>query len=186
MTIQGSRAKGQSVMEKSSKVKTPSLLETRASRVTFEKPPEKMTKHLRPLYIRAHIDRKPVSRVLVDNVSTVNILPLRMVRRLSKSEQDLIPSEVSVTSFDGGVSQTKGLISVDLTMGKTTKVSAFLVLLAYKCRAKEVAIRSGVGLKYLASKMAAAEKLIYLKKKDSAKYKANKNAQGKGGREKEK
>lgn len=34
--------------------------------------------------------------------------------------------------------------------------------------------------------MAAAEKLIYLKKKDSAKYKANKNAQGKGGREKEK
>lgn len=43
-----------------------------------------------------------------------------------------------------------------------------------------------MGLKYLASEMAAAEKLIYLKKKDSAKYKANKNAQGKGGREKEK
>lgn len=38
----------------------------------------------------------------------------------------------------------------------------------------------------LASEMAAAEKLIDLKKKDSAKYKANKNAQGKGGREKEK
>ncbi|KAK5834800.1 hypothetical protein PVK06_010476 [Gossypium arboreum] len=111
---------------------------------------------------------------------------VKMVRRLSKSEQDLIPSEVSVTSFDGGVSQTKGLISVDLTMGKTTKVRAFLVLLAYKYRAKEVAIRNGVGLKYLASKMAAAEKLIYLKKKDSTKYKANKNAQGKGGREKEK
>ncbi|KAL1093940.1 hypothetical protein V6Z11_D06G062500 [Gossypium hirsutum] len=128
MTIQGSRAKGQSVMEKSSKGKTPSLPETRASRVTFEKPPEEMTKHLRPLYIRAHIDGKPVSRVLVDNVSAVNILPLRMVRRLSKSEQDLIPSEVSVTSFDGGVSQTKWLISVDLTMGKTTKVSAFLVV----------------------------------------------------------
>lgn len=64
----------------------------------------------------------------MDNVSAVNILPLRMVRRLPKSEQDLIPSEVSVTSFDGGVSQTKGLISVDLTMGKTTKVSAFLVV----------------------------------------------------------
>ena len=40
---QGSRAKGQSVMEESgesSKGKTPSLEETRASRVTFEKPPE--------------------------------------------------------------------------------------------------------------------------------------------------
>lgn len=30
--------------------------------------------------------------------------------------------------FDGGVSQTKGLISVDLTKGKTTQVSAFLVV----------------------------------------------------------
>lgn len=35
------------------------------------------------------------------------------------------------------------------------------------------------GVKDLASEMAAAEKLIDLKKKDSAKYKANKNAQGK-------
>lgn len=107
MTIQGSRAKGQSVMGESgesSKGKTPSLEETRVSRVTFEKPPEEMTKHLRPLYIRAHIDGKPLlSRVLVDNGAAVNILPLRMVRRLSKSEQDLSPSEVSVTSFDGGV-----------------------------------------------------------------------------------
>lgn len=76
--------------------------------MTFEKPPEEMTKHLRHLYIRAHIDRKPVSRVLVDNGAEVNILPLRIVRRLSKSDQDLIPSEVSITSFDGGVAQTKG------------------------------------------------------------------------------
>lgn len=42
------------------------------------------------------------------------------------------------------------------------------------------------GVKDLASEMAAAEKLIDLKKKDSAKYLAKKNAQGKGGREKEK
>ena len=68
----------------SSKGKTPSLEETRASRVTFEKPPEEMTKHLRPLYIRAHIDGKPVSRVLVDNGAAVNILPLRIVRRLGQ------------------------------------------------------------------------------------------------------
>ncbi|KAL3500176.1 hypothetical protein ACH5RR_039269 [Cinchona calisaya] len=50
-------------------------LETRASKVTFEKPPEEMTMHLRPLYNRrAHIDGKPMSRVLVDNGAAVNIL----------------------------------------------------------------------------------------------------------------
>ncbi len=87
MTIQGSRAKGQSGMGESgerSKDKTPSLPETRASRVTFENPPEKITLHLGPLYIRAHIDGKPVSSVLVDNGATVAsprhaLLPLRAI-----------------------------------------------------------------------------------------------------------
>ncbi len=81
---------------------------------------------MRPLYIKAHISGKPVSRVLVDNGAAVNILPLRMVRRLSKSEQDLIPSEVSVTTDTWA--QTKGIIPVDLTVGNTTKVSAFFVV----------------------------------------------------------
>ena len=39
--------------------------------MTFEKAPEEMTNHLRPLYIRAHIDGKAVSTVLVDNASLV-------------------------------------------------------------------------------------------------------------------
>lgn len=102
------------------------LRKSRACKVILEKPPEEMTKHLRPLYIKAHISGKPVSRVLVDNGAAVNILPLRMVRRLSKSEQDLIPSEVSVTTDTWA--QTKGIIPVDLTVGNTTKVSAFFVV----------------------------------------------------------
>lgn len=102
--VQSPDVKGQSTVGEngeSSKDKTLFLRKSRASKVILEKPPEEMTKHLRPLYIKAHISGKPVSRVLVDNGAAVNILPLRMVRRLSKSEQDLIPSEVSVTSFYG-------------------------------------------------------------------------------------
>lgn len=43
---------------------------------------------LKGLYtiIRAHIEGKPVSRVLVDNGAPLNILLLRIVRRLPKSE----------------------------------------------------------------------------------------------------
>jgi len=129
--VQSPDVKGQSTVGEngeSSKDKTLFLRKSRASKVILEKPPEEMTKHLRPLYIRAHIDGKPVSSVLVDNGAAVHILQLRMVRRLSKSEQDFIPSEVSVTSFDGGVAQTKGIIPVDLTVGNTTKVSAFFVV----------------------------------------------------------
>lgn len=91
--VQSPDVKGQSTVGEngeSSKGKTLFLRESRASKVIFAKPPEEMTKHLRPLYIKAHIDGKPVSRVLVGNGAAVNILPLRMVRRFSKSEQDLL------------------------------------------------------------------------------------------------
>ena len=44
------------------------------------------------------MDGKPVSRV--DKGDAVPNIENGMVRRLAKSEQDLIPSLVSVTSFD--------------------------------------------------------------------------------------
>ena len=50
----------------------------------------KMTRHIRPLYVRVHFTSKPVSKVLVDNRSTVNVMPLRMLRALRRSIGDLI------------------------------------------------------------------------------------------------
>lgn len=38
------------------------------------KPSEGMSQHLRPLYISAHFDGKPLPRVLVDNGAAVNLL----------------------------------------------------------------------------------------------------------------
>lgn len=39
-----------------------------------------MFSHFRPLYIRTHIDGKPVSRVLVDKGAAVNILTIKNVQ----------------------------------------------------------------------------------------------------------
>ena len=41
---------------------------------TFEKP-EKPGQHLKPLFIRGHIDGKPIGRMLVDGGGGVNIMP---------------------------------------------------------------------------------------------------------------
>jgi hypothetical protein len=41
---------------------------------TFEKP-EKPEQHLKPLFIRGHIDGKPIGRMLVDGGAGVNIMP---------------------------------------------------------------------------------------------------------------
>ena len=54
----------------------------RAQNVVMEKHTVEMTRHIRPLYVRAHFNGKPVSKVLVDNGSTVNVMPLSMLRAL--------------------------------------------------------------------------------------------------------
>ena len=59
-----------------------------------------MTRHIRPLYMRAHFNGKPVSKVLVDNGSVVNVMPLRMLRALGTSIDDLLEAKVSVSAFD--------------------------------------------------------------------------------------
>ena len=53
-----------------------------------------MTRHIRPLYVRAHFNGKPLSKVLVNNGSTINVL--RMLRSLGRGIGDLIETEVSV------------------------------------------------------------------------------------------
>ena len=49
-----------------------------------------MTRHIRPLYVRAHFNGKLVSKVLVDNGSAVNVMSLRMLRALGRGIGDLI------------------------------------------------------------------------------------------------
>ena len=56
----------------------------------LEKPTMEMTRHIRPLHVRAHFNGKLVSKVLVDNGSAVNVMPLKMLRALGRSFGDLI------------------------------------------------------------------------------------------------
>ena len=60
-----------------------------------------MTRHIRPLYARAHFNGKPMSKVLVDNGSAVNVMPLRMLRALGRGVGDLIETKVFVSAFTG-------------------------------------------------------------------------------------
>ena len=94
----------------------------------LEKPTVEMTMHIKPLYVRAHFNGKPVSKVLVDNGSTINVMPLRMLRALGKHIGDLIETEVSVSSFTGGISKTLGVLPIDIIIGSKTSLSAFFAI----------------------------------------------------------
>ena len=101
---------------------------SRAQKVILENPIVEMKKHIRSLYVRAHFNGKPVSKVLVDNGSVVNVMPLRMLRALGKSIGDLIETEVYVSVFTREISKTLGLLPIDITMGSKTSLSSFFVI----------------------------------------------------------
>ena len=87
-----------------------------------------MCQHLKPLYINAHIDGRPVNRVLVDNGAAINILPTSIHRKLLKIENDLIATDVSVSGFAGGATKTKGVIPIEVKVGSKIATVAFFVV----------------------------------------------------------
>ena len=51
----------------------------------LENPTDEMTRLIRPLYVIAHFNGKPVSKVLVDNGSSINVMSLSMLRALGRN-----------------------------------------------------------------------------------------------------
>ena len=83
----------------------------------LEKPIVEITRHIRPFYVRSDFNGKLVSKVLVDNGSIVNVMPLRMLRALERNIGDLIKTEVSVSPFIKELSKTLGVLLIDITVG---------------------------------------------------------------------
>ena len=87
-----------------------------------------MMRHIKPLYERAHLNGRPVSKVIIDNGSMVNVMSLRMLRALGRSINDLIETGVVVFAFIGEVSKTLGILSIDITIGNKITLSSFFVI----------------------------------------------------------
>ncbi|CAL9018713.1 unnamed protein product [Prunus brigantina] len=85
-------------------------------------------RHLKPLYISAHVEGVPISKVFVDCGATVNILPYSLMKKLAKTEKDLIPSDVVMSSFVGDKSKTVGVLPLKITVADQTRVAAFYVV----------------------------------------------------------
>ena len=71
---------------------------------------------------------EPISKVLIDNGSVVNVMPLRMLRALGRSINDMIETEVAVPTFTKEVSKTLRIIPIDITIDSKTALYAFLVI----------------------------------------------------------
>lgn len=100
-----------------------------AKMTVFDKPSKNMTKHLKLLYIGAHINSKAISRVIVDGGAMLNVMPVATMKKLGKKKDELDPTNMKMTNFTIKTTTALGvLVVVDVTVGTKTLSSAFLWL----------------------------------------------------------
>ena len=63
--------------------------------------PKDLDNHLKALYMRGHINGKPVSRMLVDSGAIVNLMPYSLYKKLGKTDEELIKMNMTVSGIGG-------------------------------------------------------------------------------------
>jgi hypothetical protein len=106
-----------------------SLLLALGSQDTVSKEPAELEDHLKPLYIRGHLDGTPVACMLVDGGVMVNVMPYATFKKLGKTDAELDKTSMMLTSIGGeGPIGPKGVASMELTVGSKMIPTAFFVV----------------------------------------------------------
>jgi hypothetical protein len=93
----------------------------------FQKP-KATENHLKALYMKGHINGKPISRMLVDGGAIVNLMPYSLFKKLGGSDDELIKINMTISGVGGGEPMgAKGVIFMELTIGSKTLATTFFV-----------------------------------------------------------
>jgi hypothetical protein len=60
---------------------------------------------MKPLYVRGHIDGRPISRMLVDGGAAVNLMSYSVFKKLGQQDDELMKTNLTlngVGQLDGG------------------------------------------------------------------------------------
>jgi hypothetical protein len=96
--------------------------------IIFKKPAESKD-HLKPLYIRGHLNGTPVARMLVDGGTAVNVMPYATFKKLGKTDVKLVKINMMLMGIEGeGPIVPKGVALMELTVGSKTIPTAFFIV----------------------------------------------------------
>jgi hypothetical protein len=93
---------------------------------TFEKS-EESSQHLKPSYVRGHIDGRPISRKLVDDGAVVNLMPYSVFKKLGREDDTLVKTNLTLNDEGGNPIEARGVISMKLTVGSKSLTTAFFI-----------------------------------------------------------
>ncbi|KAM2554430.1 hypothetical protein TB2_018551 [Malus domestica] len=84
--------------------------------------------HLKPLYVTAHIEGYPISKIFVNCGATVNIMLVSVMKALRRSIDELIPLRITMSSFVGDKSQTKGVLPLEVNIAGRNHMTVFFIV----------------------------------------------------------
>ncbi|RYR66159.1 hypothetical protein Ahy_A03g012109 [Arachis hypogaea] len=94
----------------------------------FLRPTEKQKSHLRPLHITTTLSGIKVNKVLIDGGTAISLLPERMLMKVGKHPDDLVPTNIAVTDFSGSSTPAKGLVTLRVKVGSSEQNTMFVVV----------------------------------------------------------
>jgi hypothetical protein len=98
-----------------------------AERAMLEKP-KNPGAHVKPLFIRGHLDRTLIGHMLIDGGASVHILPLSLFKKLGHIKGDLKHTNLSFSGFVGDPTEAKGIICKEATIGSKIVPMAFFMV----------------------------------------------------------
>jgi hypothetical protein len=95
--------------------------------IVFQKPKDSET-HLKPFYIRGHLDGTPISWMLINGGAIIILLSYSFFKKMGKSDEELIKANMTINSVGGGDPiGAKGVASMELTVGSKTLATTFFI-----------------------------------------------------------
>ena len=61
--------------------------------------------------MKGFVDGKPMTKMLVDGGTTVNLMPYTMFHKLGKGSEDLLETDMMLKDFGGNASKTQGQLA---------------------------------------------------------------------------
>jgi hypothetical protein len=90
----------------------------------FEKP-EESSQHLKLLYVRGHIDEKPIYRMFVDGGTAINLMSYSIFKMLGRKDDKLVKTNLTLNGMGGNPTEARGVVSMELTVGSKLLATAF-------------------------------------------------------------
>ncbi|KAM1591658.1 hypothetical protein ACFX1Z_035254 [Malus domestica] len=87
-----------------------------------------LANHLQPIYVAAYLEGVPFKRVLIDGGVAINILPAKQMKKMGRDVEDLIPMDLTVSSFSCAITKTHEILPLEMDLGSKQIMLAFFMV----------------------------------------------------------